>query len=124
VFSIDASGAISSPTINSIYSTVNTIYSSSNSITTITSTLASAYNTANLAYAQANTGGGGVGAAANLANVITAVTLANVPFYEASAIIKYPYTITTGMNAFTPGPVAIAAGVTVTVPPGSTWTIL
>ena len=50
-------------------------------------------------------------------------TLNKFPFYEATANIDYSYTINTGMNALTPGPVTLAAGVTVTVNPGSTWTV-
>lgn len=76
-----------------------------------------AYNTANSALQNTNT---------TLAGNLTmtgSVTLANAPFYEASANINYNYTINTGMNAFTPGPVAIANGVFVTIPNGSYWSV-
>jgi hypothetical protein len=45
-------------------------------------------------------------------------------FIEYSATIATNYTITTGRNAMTAGPVTINNGVTVTVPSGSTWTIV
>ena len=44
-------------------------------------------------------------------------------FIEFTANITYNYTITTGRNALTAGPVSIASGNTVTVPSGSYWTV-
>jgi hypothetical protein len=44
-------------------------------------------------------------------------------FYENSTTISADYTITTGKNAMTAGPVAIDNGVTVTIPNGSNWVI-
>ena len=35
-----------------------------------------------------------------------------------------PYTIQTNKNALTAGPVTVANGVIVTVPDGSTWTVV
>jgi hypothetical protein len=49
---------------------------------------------------------------------------ANKAFYENDSIITENYTITSGKNAMTAGPVTIASGVTVTVPTGSVWTII
>jgi hypothetical protein len=49
---------------------------------------------------------------------------ADAVFYENDQIITANYTITTGKNAGTFGPVTIADGVTVTVPDGSTWSIV
>ncbi len=43
-------------------------------------------------------------------------------FYEADTEINTPYTITSGRNAITPGPISINAEVTVL--PGSVWTIV
>ena len=43
--------------------------------------------------------------------------------FEHSNTISADYTIQTGNNAFSSGPVTIGSGVTVTVPSGSTWTI-
>lgn len=45
-------------------------------------------------------------------------------FWENNTTITSSYSITAGKNAGTFGPVTIADGVTVTVPDGSTWTIV
>lgn len=45
-------------------------------------------------------------------------------FYENTTMINTSYTITTNKNAMTAGPVTIADGVTVTVPTGSTWSVV
>lgn len=45
-------------------------------------------------------------------------------FWENGQTVTTNYTITTGMNAGTFGPIQINAGVTVTVPDGSVWTIV
>jgi multidrug efflux pump subunit AcrA (membrane-fusion protein) len=44
--------------------------------------------------------------------------------YENNSIISANYTITVGNNAMSAGPVTINSGITVTVPSGSTWTIV
>jgi len=44
--------------------------------------------------------------------------------YENVNTISANYTITTGSNAMSAGPITINSGVTVTVPSGSTWTIV
>ena len=49
------------------------------------------------------------------------ISIAN--FIEFRANITYDYTITTGRNALTAGPVSIASGNTVTIPSGSYWTV-
>lgn len=47
------------------------------------------------------------------------------PFcYENDILVTVNYTITTGKNAMTAGPITIADGVTVTVPDGSVWSII
>ena len=43
---------------------------------------------------------------------------------ENNATISTSYTITTGNNAHSTGPITVASGVTVTVPSGSNWVIL
>ena len=48
----------------------------------------------------------------------------NPVFYENDIIVSYDYTITTDKNAMSAGPIEIDAGVTVTVPVGSVWTIV
>jgi hypothetical protein len=45
-------------------------------------------------------------------------------FYENGQTVTTNYTLTTSKNAMTAGPVAINSGVTVTVPSGSSWTIV
>ncbi len=45
-------------------------------------------------------------------------------FWENDTVITTSYTITAGKNAMTAGPVTINNGVTVTIPNGSTWTII
>jgi len=45
-------------------------------------------------------------------------------FWENDTIVSTNYTISSNMNAGTFGPVTIAEGVVVTVPDGSTWTIV
>lgn len=48
----------------------------------------------------------------------------NQVFYENDQEVTVNYSITTGKNAMSAGPVAIATGITVTIPSGSTWTIV
>jgi hypothetical protein len=48
----------------------------------------------------------------------------NNAFYENDITVAVDYTITTGQNAMTAGPVTINPGVTVTVPSGSYWSIV
>ena len=45
-------------------------------------------------------------------------------FWENGTTVSANYTITSGKNAGTFGPVTIADGVTVTIPDGSTWTVV
>jgi len=45
-------------------------------------------------------------------------------FYENNTTVSSNYTITSGKNAMTAGPVTIASGVTVTVPSGSRWAVV
>lgn len=44
--------------------------------------------------------------------------------YEHAATINFNYEIKSGNNALSAGPVTVASGVTVTVPTGSTWTVV
>ena len=48
----------------------------------------------------------------------------NAVFYENDTNVTANYTITAGKNAMTAGPITIDSGVTVTVPTGSTWTVV
>lgn len=45
------------------------------------------------------------------------------PIYENTKTVSTNYTITSGSNAHSVGPITIAAGVTVTIPAGSRWVI-
>lgn len=45
-------------------------------------------------------------------------------FFENDQTIAADYTITTGRNAVSAGPVTINSGVTVTVPSGSAWVVV
>ena len=45
-------------------------------------------------------------------------------FYENGQTVTTDYTISTSKNAMSAGPVGIATGITVTIPSGSTWTIV
>lgn len=48
----------------------------------------------------------------------------NSAFYENDTNITVDYTITTGKNAMSAGPITVNNGVTVTVPDGSVWSIV
>ena len=63
------------------------------------------------------------GANAAIFNSSGSISLPTAPFYEATTTVTANYTITTNYNAFSPGPLTINSGVTVTVPSGSVWTI-
>ena len=45
-------------------------------------------------------------------------------FYENATTVTTNYTITTGKNAMSAGPITINDGVTVTIPDGSNWSII
>ena len=48
----------------------------------------------------------------------------DTPIYENLQTIRSNYTITTGSNAMSAGPITIADGVVITIPTGSEWTIV
>lgn len=48
----------------------------------------------------------------------------NRAFFENDTTITTSYTITTGKNAMSAGPITVSNGAVVTVPNGSTWTVL
>lgn len=48
----------------------------------------------------------------------------NQVFFENDLTVTQDYTITTGKNAMSAGPITIDTGVSVTVPTDSTWTIV
>lgn len=45
-------------------------------------------------------------------------------FYENSQTVQSSYTLSSGKNAMSTGPIAIASGATVTVPSGASWVVL
>jgi len=45
-------------------------------------------------------------------------------FVETSQNVTADYTLTTGFNAVSAGPLTVASGITVTVPTGAAWTIV
>jgi hypothetical protein len=45
-------------------------------------------------------------------------------FYENGQAVSTNYTITSGKNAMSAGPITINSGITVTVPTGSVWSII
>jgi hypothetical protein len=48
----------------------------------------------------------------------------DTPIYENTQVIRSSYSITTGSNAMSAGPITIADGVIVTIPNGSDWSIV
>jgi hypothetical protein len=54
----------------------------------------------------------------------TGSNVTTLGLYENSATISANYTIGTGNNAMSAGPITVNTGVTVTVPTGSTWTVV
>ena len=48
----------------------------------------------------------------------------DTPIYENLQTIRSNYTITTGSNAMSAGPITIANGVVITIPTGSEWSII
>ena len=48
----------------------------------------------------------------------------NTVFFENDTAVAVNYQITTNKNAMSAGPIAINAGIAVTVPSGSSWTIV
>ena len=66
------------------------------------------------------------------ASILGADTLSNgsvsintgVPILENTRVVEFNYSITTGSSAMSVGTIRISTGITVTVPVGSTWTII
>lgn len=61
---------------------------------------------------------------ADSAWIVTSGSQISRNFYENDKTLTSNYTITTGKNAMSAGPITINSGVTVTVPSGSVWTIV
>jgi len=74
------------------------------------------YNTENAQFEGYATAWGGFGGASGASG--------DQIFYENDQEVTADYTITSGKNAMSAGPIGIATGVTVTIPSGSSWTIV
>lgn len=46
------------------------------------------------------------------------------PLWEHSATVSENYSLTTGNNALSSGPISVSTGITVTIPSGSVWTVV
>lgn len=57
-------------------------------------------------------------------NIAAAVVASTTPFIENGQTVTSNYTITSGRNALSSGPITINAGITVTIPSGSRWAII
>lgn len=67
---------------------------------------------------------GGVTSVNGLTGAVTVTgAVAGGAIYENSQAITANYTITSGKNALSAGPITINSGITVTVPSGSTWVV-
>ena len=64
------------------------------------------------------------GTAASWATLNTDANTTTKGLYENNATISADYSITSGNNAMTAGPIKIADGVSVTIPDGSVWSIV
>ena len=60
----------------------------------------------------------------NTSWALPSATVANGTMYENSLVISANYTLTTGKNAMSVGPITINSGVSVTVPSGQRWVVL
>lgn len=108
------------PQIAPAFNTANAAFASANNVAP---QVTPSYNTANAAYNVANN------ALPNTAGVYTAGgvnvsgNLSVNNFIEFGQTIGYDYTISTGKNALSAGPISIANGNVVTIPSGSVWTV-
>ena len=64
------------------------------------------------------------GSVASWATINTDSNTTTKGLYENNSIISANYTITSGNNAMSSGPITVNSGVTVTVPTGSRWVVL
>jgi hypothetical protein len=74
------------------------------------------YNSTNQQFEGYGTAWGGFGGASGASG--------NAVFYENDTSVTASYTITSNKNAMTAGPITINNGVVVTVPTGSSWTVV
>jgi hypothetical protein len=107
-------------TANAAFNTANAAYASANNVAP---QVTPAFTTANLAYAKANSALSNTNNTVFEGNLRVSYTVSVPAFYENDANITMNVTISTGRNAFSAGPVAIANGVYVTIPDGSYWSV-
>lgn len=107
-------------TSNAAFDTANAAYASANNVAP---QVTPAFTTANLAYAKANSALSNTNNTVFEGNLRVSYTVSVPAFYENDANITMNVTISTGRNAFSAGPVAIANGVFVTIPDGSFWSV-
>lgn len=107
-------------TANAAFNTANAAYASANNVAP---QVTPAFTTANLAYAKANSALSNTNNTVFEGNLRVSYTVSVPAFYENDANITMNVTISTGRNAFSAGPVAIANGVFVTIPDGSYWSV-
>jgi hypothetical protein len=107
-------------TANAAFNTANAAYASANNVAP---QVTPAFTTANLAYAKANSALSNTNNMVFEGNLRVSYTVSVPAFYENDANITMNVTISTGRNAFSAGPVAIANGVFVTIPDGSYWSV-
>ena len=74
------------------------------------------YNTENQQFEGYAAAWGGFGGAAGASG--------NAVFYENDTSVTASYQITSGKNAMSAGPITLDAGVVVTIPSGSVWTVV
>ena len=106
------------PQIAPAFNTANAAYNAANNVN-----LGPAFNVANLAYGVANTALQNTNNVVFNGNLRASYTISTPGFYENDANITMNLTISTGRNAFSAGPIAIANGIYVTIPSGSYWSV-
>ena len=108
-----SNGVISATYTGPTSADIRSHFTAGNGIT-ISNGVISATNSSNL------TAGDGI----TISNGVISATNSSNTFYYGNTTIAANVTIPTGLNAMTPGPVTVANNVVVTVPDGSTWTIV
>lgn len=119
--------------VTSVAASVPSFLSIAGSPITSSGTLAITYSGTALPAANGGTGLTAVGASGNVLTSNGSAWVSSAPagsnitaqgLYENAAIISANYTIGTGNNAVSAGPITINSGVVVTVPSGSTWVVV
>jgi len=122
-----------SGTVTSVAASVPSFLSIAGSPITSSGTLAITYSGTALPAANGGTGLTAAGAAGNVLTSNGSAWVSSAPagsnitaqgLYENAAIISANYTIGTGNNAVSAGPITINSGVVVTVPSGSVWVVV